>query len=104
MPVLFDFSDHELSIEPHLNAKLISQRANSGITGTFASGSTLNENSESLTQQASNSITNVKNELEDNSKTHSSALPVRPIASNVQVSTSGSTEIITNNAANSNNV
>lgn len=34
MPVLFDFSDHELSIEPHLNSKLIPQCAVPGSTGS----------------------------------------------------------------------
>lgn len=51
LPVLFDFSDHEMSVEPHLNSKLIPQCAAPGTTAPAGPSGSGNDGNEDTTLQ-----------------------------------------------------
>lgn len=57
MPILFDFSEQELSIEPHLNAKLIPQHLNIAVSTSSAGTTTLSNTSSTTVQSTNNNLT-----------------------------------------------
>lgn len=75
MPVLFDFSDHELNIEPRLNSKLIPQKGDGAVnSSTSAAPTTTSSSTQTATAANSNLTTNtaVTNPTMDQNMTPSS--------------------------------